>query len=198
MAKYHFFRHLHTVDKHRLHVFLNCLRCGYPFRGLVHDLSKYSPTEFFNSAKYYQGISSPVYAQRKKEDWYSTICIHHTRRNRHHFEYWVDFFKGDIVLRKMPLSFEVEYGCDVIAASQTYQKKSFSRDMPYQYFLSHSPSYMMSKATKEFELEFFKRYSESGFKHLKRKDTKKMDEEVKKKYPDTEIIKVYGRDNFIN
>ena len=37
-----FFGHFHTVNKHRWYVFLYSVRAGIPFRGLVHDLSKYS------------------------------------------------------------------------------------------------------------------------------------------------------------
>ena len=36
------FKHLHTVNVHRFKVFCLCCRAGIPFRGLVHDLSKYS------------------------------------------------------------------------------------------------------------------------------------------------------------
>ena len=41
--KSHFFKHLHIVNKHRWEVFKLSCRVGIPFRGLVHDLSKYSP-----------------------------------------------------------------------------------------------------------------------------------------------------------
>ena len=50
-----FFGHLHTVNKHRCNVFKLCCRVGIPFQGLVHDLSKYSPEEFWESVKYFQG-----------------------------------------------------------------------------------------------------------------------------------------------
>ena len=38
-----FFKHLHTVNKHRFKVFCLCIKAGQPWRGFVHDLSKYSP-----------------------------------------------------------------------------------------------------------------------------------------------------------
>ena len=41
-----FFGHLNTVNKHRFLVFKYCVKAGIPFRGLVHDLSKYSLLEF--------------------------------------------------------------------------------------------------------------------------------------------------------
>ena len=34
-----FFKHLHTVNKHRFKVFILCCKAGQPWRGLLHDLS---------------------------------------------------------------------------------------------------------------------------------------------------------------
>lgn len=45
--------HTKTVLKHKWVVFKLCCKAGIPWRGLVHDLSKFSPTEFWESAKYY-------------------------------------------------------------------------------------------------------------------------------------------------
>ena len=54
------FKHLWLVMKHKHRVFINCCKCGIAWRGIVHDLSKFSPTEFFESVKYYQGNRSPI------------------------------------------------------------------------------------------------------------------------------------------
>ena len=35
-----FFKHLHTVNKHKFYVFRLSLKAGIPMRGLLHDLSK--------------------------------------------------------------------------------------------------------------------------------------------------------------
>lgn len=42
-----------------------CFRIGLYKQGLLHDLSKYSPTEFLVGAKYYQGNRSPNNAERE-------------------------------------------------------------------------------------------------------------------------------------
>ena len=52
--------HFNLVNKHRFKVFKLCVKAGIPYRGLVHDLSKYLPVEFFESAKYYRGDESPI------------------------------------------------------------------------------------------------------------------------------------------
>ena len=52
--------HFRTITKHRWMVFKLCVKVGEPWRGLVHDLSKYSPTEFWEGVKYYTGTHSPI------------------------------------------------------------------------------------------------------------------------------------------
>ncbi|MBO7526824.1 MAG: catalase, partial [Clostridia bacterium] len=55
-----FFRHLHMINRHRFIVFKLCLKCGLFWRGLFHDLSKYSFIEFWEGVKYYNGRRSPI------------------------------------------------------------------------------------------------------------------------------------------
>ncbi len=54
-------KHFNLVNKHRWEVFKLCCKAGIPYRGLVHDLSKYSPTEFWESAKYFDGHKKSDY-----------------------------------------------------------------------------------------------------------------------------------------
>ena len=62
-------QHFKTITRHRLLVMVNCFRIGLIRQGLTHDLSKYSPTEFWTGAKYYQGIRSPNAAEREKKGY---------------------------------------------------------------------------------------------------------------------------------
>ena len=57
-----FFSHLALVLRHKWRVFINCAKCGLVWRGLVHDLSKFSPTEFFESVS----ISAPQGNERPR------------------------------------------------------------------------------------------------------------------------------------
>ena len=68
---------------------LSLSKVGEPWRGLVHDLSKYSPTEFWEGVKYFNGHHSPI-TDCKKDKGYSDAWLHHKGRNRHHADYWVD------------------------------------------------------------------------------------------------------------
>ena len=60
-----FAKHLNKVITHKKYVSYYCSRFGIPVQGLLHDLSKFSPVEFFESVKYYQGDKSPIDACKK-------------------------------------------------------------------------------------------------------------------------------------
>ena len=78
-------KHFNLINRHRWLVFKLCCKAGIPYRGLVHDLSKYSFTEFWESAKYYNGNMSPILFAKKKQG-YSKAWLHHKGRNKHHAE----------------------------------------------------------------------------------------------------------------
>ena len=117
--------HWKKIRTHRKWVRRYCWKQGLFWQGLTHDLSKYSPTEFFESVKYYQGTSSPIDAC-KKANGVSYAWMHHKGRNPHHYEYWQDNFDkgGQPVL--MPYKYFVEEMCDFIGAARAYLGKDFS------------------------------------------------------------------------
>ena len=115
--------HFHTITKHKILVMKECFRVGLYRQGLLHDLSKYSPSEFLIGCKYYQGDRSPNNAEREDKG-YSSAWLHHKGRNKHHYEYWIDYsLDGKHVLAgmKMPVRYVVEMFLDRIAASKVYK-----------------------------------------------------------------------------
>ena len=90
MRSWHPWLHFRTITRHKLLVMKYCFRIGLYKQGLLHDLSKYSPTEFLVGCKYYQGTRSPNNAEREATG-VSMSWLHHKGRNRHHFEHWVDY-----------------------------------------------------------------------------------------------------------
>lgn len=129
-------RHLHTINHHKLLVMKHCFRVGLYKQGLLHDLSKYSPTEFLVGCKYYQGTRSPNNAEREATG-YSKAWLHHKGRNKHHYEYWIDYSvdkeKG-IVGQKMPVKYVVEMFMDRVASSKTYQGDNYTDVHPLEYY----------------------------------------------------------------
>ena len=130
--------HLHTVNRHRRLVRHYCFKLGLVWQGLTHDLSKYSPTEFWRGVKYYQGWRSPN-DQERLENGVSLAWLHHKGRNRHHFEYWIDYCRredGTIYIGgcKMPKKYVAEMFCDRIAACRVYQGDAYTDASPYDYY----------------------------------------------------------------
>lgn len=153
-----FFGHLHTINKHRFKVFILCCKCGIPIRGLLHDLSKYSPTEFFEGVKYYaSGKKSPI-IMCKQEKGYSPAWLHHKGRNKHHSEYWLDLCAPSKV-PVIPFKYSVEMVCDRIAACKTYQGKKYKDISPYYYWNKHRDDELMNKKNQKFLTEVFEELS---------------------------------------
>ena len=167
-----FFGHLLLVIKHKHRVFINCFRCGIPLRGVLHDLSKFSPEEFFESVKYFQGNRSPIGVCRR-ETGLSRAWLHHKGRNKHHIEYWSDSECAEPPM--MPYKYAVECICDKLAATKTYAKGNYTPDMPLQHWRRHGCRAEGNARTMRFIEEVFidmERLGESGIlnpKYMKRK-----------------------------
>ena len=131
-----FFGHLKTVTKHKYWVWHYMNKCGlkWGWRGLWHDMSKFSPIEFWESVKYYSGTRSPIDAC-KEENGISMAWMHHKGRNPHHYEYWQDNFDHGGEAKEMPWRYKVEMICDYLAAGRAYMGKNFSYKAEYEWWL---------------------------------------------------------------
>ena len=164
-----FFGHLKTVTKHKYWVWYYMHKCGKGWRGLWHDMSKFSPTEFWESVKYYSGTRSPIDAC-KEDKGISMAWMHHKGRNPHHYEYWQDNFDHGGEPKEMPWKYKVEMICDYLAAGRAYMGKNFSYHAEYEWWLKklESPRRQHEK-DKEFVTNILKQlaYEEEmgGHKH---------------------------------
>ncbi len=167
----YFFKHLNVVNTHRWEVFKLCCKVGIPFRGLLHDLSKYSYEEFSESVKYYKkskGKYSPI-VECKKDIGYSRAWLHHKGRNKHHYEYWYDYAspnKTPII----PFKYMLEMICDRIAASKTYNKGNYKKSDPLDYFYKEEKMMVLNDKLKDYLEDVFKKLSKEGEKVLNKKE----------------------------
>ena len=134
----HPIKHFKTITTHKMLVMKACFRVGLYRQGLMHDMSKYSPTEFLVGCRYWQGFQSPNNAERKIKG-YSAAWLHHKGRNKHHFEYWIDYCIGEdgkVYMGgcKMPLKYVAEMFCDRIAACKIYQGEQYTDASAYDYY----------------------------------------------------------------
>lgn len=135
-------RHFRTITKHKIKVMTLCFRIGLYKQGLLHDLSKYAPCEFLTGARYYQGTKSPNSVEREDKG-YSLAWLHHKGRNKHHWEFWVDFTRQGLLPARMPKRYVLEMFCDRVAASMTYQGKNYSDKFPLAYYKREKHTYIM-------------------------------------------------------
>jgi hypothetical protein len=129
--------HFKTITRHKLLVMHYCFRAGMYKQGLLHDLSKYAPVEFLVGCKYYQGDRSPNNAERE-DTGISKSWLHHKGRNKHHFEYWVDYAPGDEHIINgvpMPRKYIAEMVMDRISASRNYLGDKYDQHQPLDYYL---------------------------------------------------------------
>lgn len=119
------FAHFKKICVHKYWVAKYCFKVGLYWQGITHDLSKFSPIEFWESVKYYKGTSSPI-NEAKKDLGYSAAWQHHKGRNPHHYEYWTDKYDEGTVCIKMPYKYAVEMVCDYIGAAKAYLGDKFT------------------------------------------------------------------------
>ena len=112
-------KHFKTITHHKILVAKGFFKVGLYKQGLLHDMSKYSPTEFWVGAKYYQGTRSPNNAERE-DIGYSSAWLHHKGRNKHHYEYWIDYS-----MQALP---------GPIAASKVYMGGEYTDRSPLDYY----------------------------------------------------------------
>lgn len=166
--------HFTTITKHKILVAKGCFRLGLYYQGLMHDMSKYSPTEFIPGVLYYQGTASPNNMERRKKG-VSNAWLHHKGRNKHHFEYWIDYSmipgqKG-LVGMKIPKKYMAEMFVDRVSAGKIYNGKNFTKESPLEYFNQGVGGSIMNDSSSEYLTELLTMYAEKGedaaFSYLK-------------------------------
>ncbi len=176
-------KHFCTITHHRILVAKGCFRVGLYWQGLTHDLSKYSLTEFRVGARYYQGTRSPNNAERE-DIGYSSAWLHHKGRNKHHYEYWIDYnTKGDLPTEDilipvpMPDRYIAEMIMDRIAAGKTYAGDAYTDQHPLRYLNKGIDRAPMHQYTKDTLLYYLTMLAEKGedetFKAIKKNLVKK-------------------------
>lgn len=151
----HIWGHFSTITKHRNMVMRLCFKIGLYRQGLLHDLSKYSFTEFWRGCRYFQGNRSPNNYEREVTG-VSLSWLHHKGRNRHHFEYWLDYDKnnpGGVVGMIMPRRYISEMFCDRVAACRVYEKGDYSDSSAAEFYYKGLGRYLMNQKTRN-ELSF--------------------------------------------
>ena len=153
-------KHFNLITRHRWIVFKLCCKAGIPLQGLVHDLSKFSPVEFWQSVEFYNGNMSPLLLAKRKYG-YSKAWLHHKGRNKHHPEYWYDpRSRNPMVL--VPYKYTVEMICDNLAAGIIYNGKRWTKDTQLKYWNQRKENVPLNEKNKLVLTDIFTQISING------------------------------------
>lgn len=124
-----YLKYLSYVLRHKYYVFLECCKLGIPVRGLIHDWSKFLPSEFAPYAKYFYGKDDHAkkavgdYGYFKgevdKTDYdFNMAWLLHQKRSPHHWQYWILVGDEQDALFDMPDACRKEMLADWIGAGR--------------------------------------------------------------------------------
>lgn len=147
MSKY--WKHFKTITIHKWYVMKACFKAGLFIQGILHDLSKYSITEFWRSARYFQGDKSPIDAE-KIANGYSLAWQNHKAKNKHHWQYWTDFESGQMILLPMPPKYLAEMICDWVGAGKAYNKGKWTIELYKSWYKSHRDTMHIHNSSKAY------------------------------------------------
>lgn len=105
-----YWKYFAYVIRHKWFVFVAGLRVNVSFvQLLMHDLSKFSPAEFFAYAEYFNGEKNDRTEQAFKVAWNN-----HQKYNKHHWQHWVLINDSDEP-KITPLVMPVKYADEMVA-----------------------------------------------------------------------------------
>lgn len=138
-----YIKYLKTILIHKWYVLIECYKEGIVWQGITHDMSKFSPSEFIASAKYYNGCNNYIE--------YQHAWLHHKGHNKHHWEYWVDWksSNGEYIITEIPLKFMKEMYADMVGASKAYNKGKFNNNEPYMYFIKNCNGWVIDNENRD-------------------------------------------------
>jgi hypothetical protein len=117
-------KYLKYLYKHKLYVFQECVKLGIPFRGIIHDWSKFLPSEFIPYKNYFYTEDNSKYNESFDKAW-----LLHQNRNNHHWQYHVLINdSGVIEALDMPLKLRKEMLADWRGAGRAITGKDDTRD----------------------------------------------------------------------
>ena len=172
---------------HKWLVFKLSCKLGIPFRGFMHDWSKFSFDEFWESVKYYDGKMSPI-TKCIQEKGFSMAALSHKGKNKHHVQYWIDIDTEE-VCPVIPYKYMAEMVCDKMAANIIYNGKNWSNSSQYEYWQKEKTGLISNPKIEKFLDVVFLQIKDEGIdKTLTRKNIKQLykkyciDDKTKYKY----------------
>jgi hypothetical protein len=154
-----YFQYLRYLLVHRWYVMIECFRNGLYWRGLMHDVSKFSPDEFFPYVNFFYG-NEIVKKSRAETGYYKPTdtgdkkfdfaWLLHQKRNRHHWQWWIlPEDEGGVKILEMVYPYNLEMLCDWVGAGKAQGKFSPESD----HYFETRKWYLRNKSKMQFHPE---------------------------------------------
>lgn len=152
-----YIEYLKYLVRHKYFVMVECFKEGLYWRGLVHDLSKFLPSEFFPYADHFngsiQGCETGYYKPAEQGDKrFDLAWILHQKRNRHHWQWWVlPNDEGGSKAMEIEDSYLKEMVCDWVGAGKAQGKVSPKEDKYFEtikWYASHKNKMQLNERTR--------------------------------------------------
>lgn len=123
-----YWKYTKYLVRHIWYVRKACWHNGLYWQGLIHDLSKWLPSEFIPYANFFYGKDAKP--RRDKTGYYKPTStgddafdfawLLHQKRNKHHWQFWVlPEDDGGVKVLLMPIKYAKEMMCDWWGASMS-------------------------------------------------------------------------------
>ena len=128
--------------RHKWFVTIECFRRGLIWQGIVHDLSKFRPSEWFPYARYFYEPDGTKKTKRDKSGYYKPTdtgdaafdfaWLLHQKRNRHHWQWWVlPEDNGGTKVLMMWDKYILEMACDWLGAGRAQGVENWQDPTPW-------------------------------------------------------------------
>lgn len=149
MMKY--LKYIMYLIKHKWFVGIECFKRGLIWRGIVHDVSKLLPSEFFAYANYFYGkpLCSSLRELKRKEK-FNRAWLRHQHRNKHHWQHWVLVKDSDeTIVIPMPRKYVYEMIADWIGAGRAIKGRGIPKDEVVDWYLRNRPNMILHPETED-------------------------------------------------
>jgi hypothetical protein len=153
-----YWSHFKYTVIHKWYVFVLCGQNGMLWRGITHDLSKFTPVEFSAYANYFfhpdgtrRNLDTEPPLSRQNEAFSRAWC-HHAHVNDHHWQYWVITTHGSHYFAPQQVicptyDAMAEMFCDMVGASAA-QGNPHWIDGAREYYLKHKDQIELHEVAK--------------------------------------------------
>lgn len=124
-----YIKYLNYLLRHKWFVFLECSKRGLVWRGIVHDISKFRPSEFIPYAKFFYNKDGYKRQIRDKTGYYKPddtgdkafdfAWFLHQKLNKHHWQWWC-LVTSDFEIKALQIEepYRTEMICDWLGAGR--------------------------------------------------------------------------------